>query len=68
MIIVIAVKASVCGPGGAVQVNVDGDDGAVLLPPLHNVYFVKYNVAISFMAQVLDTVTYFVPQVLDTAS
>ena len=23
-----------CRPGGAVQVNVDGDDGAVLLPPL----------------------------------
>ena len=35
---------------------------------LHNVYFVKYDVTVSFMAQVLDTVTYFVSQVLDTAS
>ena len=31
--------------------------------PLHNVYFVKY-VTVSFMAQVLDTVTYFVSHVL----
>ena len=38
------------------------------LDALHNVYFVKYDVAVSFMAQVLDTVTYFVSQVLDTAS
>ena len=36
--------------------------------PLHNVYFVKYDVTVSFMAEVLDTVTYLVPQVLDTAS
>ena len=35
---------------------------------LHNVYFVKYDVTVSFLAQVLDTVTYFVSQVLDTAS
>ena len=35
---------------------------------VHNVYFVKYDVTISFLAQVLDTVTYFVSQVLDTAS
>ena len=35
---------------------------------VHNVYFVKYDVTVSFLAQVLDTVTYFVPQVLDTAS
>ena len=35
---------------------------------LHNVQFVKYDVTVSFMAQVLDTVTYLVPQVLDTAS
>ena len=35
---------------------------------LHYVQFVKYNVTVSFMAQVLDTVTYLVPQVLDTAS
>ena len=33
-----------------------------------NVYFVKYDVTVSFLAQVLDTVTYLVPQVLDTAS
>ena len=31
-------------------------------------YFVKYDVTVSFLAQVLDTVTYLVPQVLDTAS
>ena len=35
---------------------------------VHNVYFVKYDVTLSFLAQVLDTVTYFVSQVLDTAS
>ena len=35
---------------------------------VHNVYFVKYDVTVSFLAQVLDTVTYLVPQVLDTAS
>ena len=29
---------------------------------VHNVYFVKYDVTVSFMAQVLDTVTYLVPQ------
>ena len=34
---------------------------------MHNVQFVKYDVTVSFMAQVLDTVTYLVPQVLDTA-
>ena len=36
--------------------------------PVHDVQFVKYDVTVSFMAQVLDTVTYLVPQVLDTAS
>ena len=35
---------------------------------LHNVYFVKYDVTVSFMAQVLDEATYFVSKVLDTAS
>ena len=37
---------------------------------VHNVQFVKYDVTVSFLAQVLDTdtVTYLVPQVLDTAS
>ena len=34
------------------------------LTPLHNVYFVKYDVTVSFMAQVLDTVTFFVSHVL----
>ena len=33
------------------------------LTPVHNVYFVKYDVTVSFMAQLLDTVTYFVSQV-----
>ena len=36
--------------------------------PMHNVYLVKYDVTVSFLAQVLDTVTYLVSQVLDTAS
>ena len=31
---------------------------------LHNVYFVQYDVTLFFLAQVLDTVTYFVSQVL----
>ena len=31
---------------------------------LHNVYFVKYDVAVFFLALVSDTVTYFVSQVL----
>ena len=31
---------------------------------LHKVYFVKYDVIVSFMAQVLDTVAYFVSHVL----
>ena len=35
---------------------------------VHNVYFVQYDVTVSFLAQVLDTVTYFVSQVLDTVS
>ena len=34
------------------------------IAPLHNVYFVKYDVTVSFMAQVLDTVTYLVSHVL----
>ena len=34
--------------------------------PMHNVYFVKYDVTVSFLAQVLDTVTYFVSHVLDS--
>ena len=34
--------------------------------PVHNVYFVKYDVTVSFVAQVLDTVTYFVSHVLDS--
>ena len=31
---------------------------------LHNVQFVKYDVTVSFVAQVLDTVAYFVSHVL----
>ena len=31
---------------------------------VHNVHFVKYDVTVSFMAQVLDTVAYFVSHVL----
>ena len=31
---------------------------------MHNVYFVKYDVTVSFVAQVLDTVTYLVSHVL----
>ena len=31
---------------------------------MHNVYFVKYDVTVSILAQVLDTVTYFVSHVL----
>ena len=34
--------------------------------PVHNVYFVKYDVTVSFMAQVLDTMTYFVSHVLES--
>ena len=36
----------------------------VQLQPLHNVQFVKYDVTVSFMAQALDTVTFFVSHVL----
>ena len=36
----------------------------VVSAPLHNVHFVKYDVTVSFMAQVLDTVAYFVSHVL----
>ena len=32
--------------------------------PVHNVHFVKNDVTVSFMAQVLDTVAYFVSHVL----
>ena len=44
------------------------DDVFNTIGTVHNVQFVKYDVTVSFMAQVLDTVTYLVPQVLDTAS
>ena len=37
-----------------------------IVDPVHNVYFVKYDVTVSFLAQVLDTVTYFVSHVLDS--
>ena len=37
---------------------------------MHNVYFVKYDVTVSFLAQVSDTVAYFVSQafVVDTVT
>ena len=38
-------------------------DGALTV---HNVYFVKYDVTVSFLAQVLDTVTYCVSHVFDS--
>ena len=38
-----------------------GGDSCIAVP---NVYFVKYDVTVSFMALVLDTVTYFVSHVL----
>ena len=44
------------------------DVAYALTTTLHYVQFVKYDVTVSFMAQVLDTVAYLVPQVLDTAS
>ena len=34
------------------------------IQPVHNVHFVKYDVTVSFMAQVLDTVAYFVSHAL----
>ena len=39
-----------------------------LAATLHNVYFVQYDVPVSFLAQVLETGAYFVSQVLDTGS
>ena len=51
-----------------IQSNLDWLLSDWLLISLHNVYFVKHDVTVSFLAQVLDTVTYFVSQVLDTAS
>ena len=38
--------------------------GAQTQSPVHNVQFVKYDVTVSFMAQVLNTVAYFVSHVL----
>ena len=57
-----------CGSNSILKVLFLGDPVHVTCRPLHNVQFVKYNDTVSFMAQVLDTVTYLVPQVLDTAS
>ena len=36
----------------------------IQLSAVHYVHFVKYDVTVSFLAQVLDTVTYFVSHVL----
>ena len=41
-----------------------GGKKSPLITPVHNVHFVKYDVTVSFMAQVLDTVAYFVSHVL----
>ena len=46
------------GRGDPTVQNETGDS------PVHNVHFVKYDVTVSFMAQVLDTVAYFVSHVL----
>ena len=35
----------------------------VMICTMHNVYFVQYDVPVSFLAQVLDTGTYFVSMV-----
>ena len=40
------------------------EQGVPCSEPVHNVHFVKYDVTVSFMAQVLDTVAYFVSHVL----
>ena len=54
---VLAALASICD-GFSVS------EAKCWLPPVHNVQFVKYDVTVSFMAQVLDTVAYFVSHVL----
>ena len=46
------------------KVKVGGKEKTKVADALHNVQFVKYDVTVSFMAQVLDTVTYFVSHVL----
>ena len=43
-----------------------GQESTLTPLTVHNVYFVKYDVTVSFLAQVLDTVTYFVSHVLDS--
>ena len=55
-------------PAPSSRAPIAGDQIAALPAALHNVQFVKYDVTVSFMAQVLDTVAYLVSQVLDTAS
>ena len=51
-------KCTLCsGRGGQIMKNTKA-------PPVHNVYFVKYDNTVFFMVQVLDTVTYFVSHVL----
>ena len=60
------VNASLLSARSEVQVN--KKLGVAGPNTVHYVQFVKYDVTVSFMAQVLDTVTYLVPQVLDTAS
>ena len=61
-----------CPPG---KCTVIGGGKCLTIPrstasPVHNVYFVKYDVTVSFLAQVLNTVTYFVSlvSVVDTVT
>ena len=44
---VIAIIAGMSGPCGAVEIAVHGEEGAVLLPPLHDVLFGQYNIPVS---------------------
>ena len=52
-------RLELCDPGCQLL-----DD--VISTTMHNVCFVKYDVTVSFLAQVLDTVTYFVSHALDS--
>ena len=56
-------RINFCGSRGLLSAKL-ATFSVKLFPPLHNVYFVQYDVTVSFLAQVLDTVKYFVSQVL----
>ena len=51
-------------PFGHIVIEVKEREKIKMRIPVHNVHFVKYDVTVSFMAQVLDTVAYFVSHVL----